>query len=110
VEAYIQRQQPKDYDRAMILLTYMHDLAVRQGREAGFRSALAKIRKTHTAKESFLRLWQRRSCRGNLQIIVIRQETLAPKSKTKTLLSVPQLRTQNLLKIICAGPKPWKLG
>ena len=55
VEGYIQKRQPKDYDRAVILLTDLHDLAVRQGREAGFRSALAKIRKTHTAKESFLR-------------------------------------------------------
>jgi hypothetical protein len=55
VEGYIQRRQPKDYDRAVILLTDLHDLAVRQGREAGFRSALAKIRKTHTAKDSFLR-------------------------------------------------------
>ena len=55
VEGYIQKRQPKDYDRAVILLTDLHDLAVCQGREAGFRSALAKIRKTHTAKESFLR-------------------------------------------------------
>jgi len=55
VEGYIQKRQPKDYDRAVILLTDLHDLAVRQGREAGFRSALAKIRKTHTAKDSFLR-------------------------------------------------------
>lgn len=55
VEGYIQKRQPKDYDRAVILLTDLHDLAVCQGREAGFRSALAKIRKTHTAKDSFLR-------------------------------------------------------
>jgi hypothetical protein len=55
VEGYIQKRQPKDYDRAVILLADMRDLAVRQGRESGFRSALEKIRKTHVAKETFLR-------------------------------------------------------
>jgi hypothetical protein len=48
---------------------------------------------------------------GGLQIIVIRQETLAPKAKTKALLwANAQLRAQNLLKIICTSPKPRKLG
>lgn len=55
VEWYIQKRQPKDYDRAVILLADMRDLAVRQGRESGFQSALEKIRKTHVAKETFLR-------------------------------------------------------
>jgi hypothetical protein len=39
----------------VILLADMRDLAVRQGRESGFQSALEKIRKTHVAKETFLR-------------------------------------------------------
>jgi hypothetical protein len=55
VEEYIQKRQPKDYDRAVILLADMRDLAVCQGRESGFRSAREKIRKTHVAKETFLR-------------------------------------------------------
>jgi hypothetical protein len=55
VEGYIQKRQPKDYDRAVILLADMRDLAIRQGRESGFQSALEKIRKTHVAKETFLR-------------------------------------------------------
>ena len=55
VEEYIQKRQPKDYDRAVLLLADLHDLAVRQGRELGFQSALEKIRKTHAAKECFLR-------------------------------------------------------
>ena len=33
VDAYIQKRQPNDYDRAVILLTDLHDLAVRQGDE-----------------------------------------------------------------------------
>jgi hypothetical protein len=55
VDAHIQKRQPNDYDRAVILLTDLHDLAVRQGDETGFQLTMEELRKTHTAKDSFLR-------------------------------------------------------
>jgi len=55
VAAHIQMRQPKDYDKAVILLTDMHDFAVRRGQTARFQTALEKIRQAHAAKESFLR-------------------------------------------------------
>ena len=55
VAAHIQTRQPKDYDRAVSLLTDLHDHAVRRGQTAGFQTALEKIRQVHAAKESFLR-------------------------------------------------------
>ena len=55
VEAYIQKRQPKDYDRAVILLTDLHDLAIRQGGEDEFHLSMEEIRKTHAAKGTFLR-------------------------------------------------------
>jgi hypothetical protein len=54
VAEHIQMRQPKDYDKAVILLTDMHDLAVRRGQTARFETALEKIRQAHAAKESFL--------------------------------------------------------
>ncbi len=55
VEAYIQQRQPKDYERAVILLTDLHDLAVRQEDETGFQLTIEELRKTHAAKGAFLR-------------------------------------------------------
>ena len=55
VEAYIQKRQPKDYDRAVLLLADLHDLAVRQGDETGFQLTMEELRKRHLAKETFLR-------------------------------------------------------
>jgi hypothetical protein len=55
VDALIQKRQPKDYDRAVVLLTDLHDLAVRQGDETGFQLTIEELRKTHAAKDSFLR-------------------------------------------------------
>ena len=55
VEAHIQKRKPKEYDRAAVLLTDLRDLAVRQGRESGFQAALEKPRKSHAAKDTFLR-------------------------------------------------------
>jgi hypothetical protein len=55
VAAHIQTRQPKDYDRAVSLLTDLHDHAVRGGQTAGFQTTLEKIRQVHAAKESFLR-------------------------------------------------------
>lgn len=54
VETYIQKRQPKDYDRAVLLLADLHDLAVRQEDETGFQLTMEELRKTHAAKESFL--------------------------------------------------------
>jgi hypothetical protein len=55
VEAYIQQRQPKDYERAVILLMDLHDLAVRQEDETGFQLTMEELRKTHAAKGAFLR-------------------------------------------------------
>jgi hypothetical protein len=55
VAAHVQTRQPKDYDRAVSLLTDLHDLAVCRGQTAGFQTALEEIRQVHAAKESFLR-------------------------------------------------------
>jgi len=55
VEAYIQKRQPKDYERAVILLVDLYDLAVRQGDETGFQLTMEELRQTHAAKGAFLR-------------------------------------------------------
>jgi hypothetical protein len=55
VDAHIQKRLPNDYDRAVILLTDLHDLAVRQGGEDEFLLTMEELRKTHAAKDSFLR-------------------------------------------------------
>ena len=55
VAAHVQTRQPKDYDRAVSLLTDLHDLAVWRGQTAEFQTALEKIRQIHAAKGSFLR-------------------------------------------------------
>jgi hypothetical protein len=55
VEAYIRQRQPKDYERAVILLMDLHDLAVRQEDETGFQLTMEELRKTHAAKGAFLR-------------------------------------------------------
>jgi hypothetical protein len=55
VEANIEKRQPKDYDRAVVLLVDLHDLAVRQEDETGFQLTMEELRKTHAAKGAFLR-------------------------------------------------------
>jgi hypothetical protein len=55
VEGHIQQRQPKDYQRAVILLMDLHDLAVRQGDETGFQLTMEELRTTHAAKSAFLR-------------------------------------------------------
>ena len=55
IAAHIQKRQPKEYDKAVTLLTDLRDLAVRRGRVPAFQSALEKLRQAHAAKESFLR-------------------------------------------------------
>jgi hypothetical protein len=55
VDAYIQKRQPNDYDRAVALLSNLRDLAVRQGGEDEFHLTMEDLRRTHSAKDSFLR-------------------------------------------------------
>ena len=55
ISAHIQKRQPNEYDKAVSLLVDLHDLAVLQGCESKFQSALARLREAHAAKESFLR-------------------------------------------------------
>ena len=55
VDAFIQKRQPNDYDRAVALLSNLRDLAVRQGGEDEFHLTMEDLRKTHSAKDSFLR-------------------------------------------------------
>jgi hypothetical protein len=55
VEAYIQQRQPKDYERVVILLVDLHELAVRQEDETGLQLTMEELRKTHAAKGAFLR-------------------------------------------------------
>lgn len=55
IAAHIQKRQPNEYDKAVTLLIDLRDLAVRQGRVTAFRFALERLRRTHAAKESFLR-------------------------------------------------------
>jgi hypothetical protein len=55
VKAFIQRRQPKDYERAVILLVDLHDLALRQGDETGFQLTMEELCKTHATKGAFLR-------------------------------------------------------
>lgn len=55
VSALIEERKPKDYDKAILLLTDLHDLAIRRGREFKFDAALEKLRTAHTSKSSFLR-------------------------------------------------------
>jgi hypothetical protein len=55
IAAHIQKRQPNEYDKAITLLIDLRDLAVHQGQVAAFQSALGKLRRTHAAKESFLR-------------------------------------------------------
>jgi DNA transposition AAA+ family ATPase len=55
VEEYIEQRQPKAYERAVILLVDLHDLAIRQEDETGFQWTMEELRKTHSAKGAFLR-------------------------------------------------------
>lgn len=55
VEAYVQKRQPNDYDRAILLLIDLHELAVRQGDESGFQLQVETLRTAHAAKDTFLR-------------------------------------------------------
>jgi hypothetical protein len=55
IAAHIQKRQPNEYDKAVTLLTDLHDLSKRRGQAAAFQTAVEKLRRTHAAKESFLR-------------------------------------------------------
>jgi len=55
VTTYIKTTQPSGYERAVLLLIDLHDLAVRQEDETGFHFKLETLRNTHAKKEVFLR-------------------------------------------------------
>jgi hypothetical protein len=55
IAAHIQKLQPLEYDKAVILLTDLRDLSIQRGTLASFQSSLEKLRRTHSAKTSFLR-------------------------------------------------------
>jgi hypothetical protein len=54
IAAHIQKRRPNEYDKAVTLLTDLHDLAVRKQRVSEFQSALARLRQAHAAKQGFL--------------------------------------------------------
>lgn len=54
ISAHIQQRQPAEYDKAVSLLTDLHNLATRKGQVEPFQYALQKLRQAHTAKKSFL--------------------------------------------------------
>jgi hypothetical protein len=55
VAALVEERKPKDYDKAILLLTDLRDLAIRRGREFTFDASLARLRTAHSSKSSFLR-------------------------------------------------------
>jgi hypothetical protein len=55
IAAHIQKRQPNEYDNAVTLLTDLYELSKRRGQAAAFQTAVEKLRRTHAAKESFLR-------------------------------------------------------
>ena len=55
VEEHIQKRQPKEYDRAVLLLSDLHELAVRQEDETGFQLMMEELREKHAAMDTFLR-------------------------------------------------------
>ena len=65
IAAHIQTRQPKNYDNAVILLTDLHDVAVRRDHLVAFQSTLENIRQAHAAKESFLRRLTKANLSGN---------------------------------------------
>jgi uncharacterized protein (DUF3084 family) len=46
IAAHIQKRQPNEYDKAVTLLTDLHDLSERRGQAAAFQTAVAKLRRT----------------------------------------------------------------
>jgi nitrite reductase/ring-hydroxylating ferredoxin subunit len=55
IAAQIQKRQPNEYDKAVILLTDLRAVADRRGRVSEFQSALETLRQAHSSKLSFLR-------------------------------------------------------
>lgn len=49
------QREPNEYEKAVNLLIDLRDLALRQGREAAFQSAVGELRGEQAAKESLLR-------------------------------------------------------
>jgi hypothetical protein len=55
VDELIRTTQPKNYDRAVILLADLRELAAQRGREGEFNSALEQLGTLHSPKPSLLR-------------------------------------------------------
>lgn len=55
VATLVEERKPKDYDKAILLLADLHDLAIRRGRKLTFEATLEKLRLAHSSKSSFLR-------------------------------------------------------
>ena len=55
VAAFVEERKPKDYDKAILLLKDLRDLAICRGREFAFNAALEELRTAHSSKSSFLR-------------------------------------------------------
>lgn len=54
IAAHIQKRQPNAYDKAVVLLTDLRDLAIRRERLPAFQAALEKLRCANASKQSFL--------------------------------------------------------
>ncbi len=54
IAAHVQKRQPNEYDKAVVLLTDLRDLAVRRGRLPAFQAAMEKLRRANASKQSFL--------------------------------------------------------
>jgi hypothetical protein len=54
VEALIETKQPKQYDRALMLLTDSHDLCARQDRDAAFADRLDALRERYAKRPALL--------------------------------------------------------
>lgn len=54
ITAHVQKRQPNEYDKAVLLLIDLRDLAIRRERLPAFQTALEKLRQANAAKQSFL--------------------------------------------------------
>ncbi len=54
VDELIAMKRPKEYDRAIDLLSDLHELAARSGREAEAQARIHELRRKHQSKSSFL--------------------------------------------------------
>jgi hypothetical protein len=55
LDDWVGTKRQNDYDRAVLLLLELRDVAARAGREAAFQQRLRAILERHSTKSSFLR-------------------------------------------------------